>query len=130
MTTQQVRLTLDLTGADCGSIATTAAEGGIGYWSVIESYDFMRWSNEDGYPLDVDTEFVFYTIHEYDLDDPEYSRPAKAGHDITPAVIRRGVQQWLDEGRRFDDMSDLAAMDADEADCVIQYGLFGEVIYG
>jgi hypothetical protein len=129
MTTQQVRLTLDLTGADCGYIATTAAEGGIGYWSVIDSYDYTRWFDEDdgayAGAIEVDLDFVFYTLHEYDdIDGPG------DGLDVTPVIIRRGVQQWLDEGRKFADMSDLAAMDADEADCVIQYGLFGEVIYG
>jgi len=32
--------------------------------------------------------------------------------------------------RAFDDMEEIAAMDSNEADCVIQLGSFGELRYG
>jgi hypothetical protein len=61
---------------------------------------------------------------------------------VTPRVIARGIErfltgvkwtfsdQWDFEPRPFYDMDDLAAMDSDEADCVIQLGLFGRLVYG
>lgn len=37
---------------------------------------------------------------------------------------------WHFEPRAFDDMEDFAMMDAIEADCVIQLGAFGKLIFG
>lgn len=37
---------------------------------------------------------------------------------------------WQFEPRAFDDMEDFAMMDAIEADCVIQLGAFGKLIFG
>ena len=51
----------DLTGVECGDIAITAAEGGIGYWSVIDEYDYKRWAEEDQ-GIEVADDFVFYTL--------------------------------------------------------------------
>lgn len=127
----------DLSTATCGDIAITAAEGGIGYWSVIDSYQWKRWQAD---PLDdsagnaeVDEDFVFYTLREMDGDDRETG--LGRGYDITPQLIRRGIQLFLTgagdfEGRPFDDMEDWGMMDSDEADCVVQLGCFGELVYG
>ncbi len=133
-----------LTGSDCGDVAVTAAEGGIGYWSQIETYDFKRWQPDHLYNayiknevrsvnIDVPDDFVFYTIREDDEDDDTYTGEAI---DVTPELIRRGVELFLRGvpnnfvARAFDDMTEIAAMDANEADCVIQLGAFGELRYG
>ena len=127
----KVYIERDLSTATCGDIAITAAEGGIGYWSVIDSYQWRRWLAD---PLDdskgsaeVPEDFVFYTVREEAED--------RGWFDITPRLIRRGIQLFLTgtgdfEGRPFDDMEDWSCMDSDEADCVIQLGCFGEVVYG
>jgi hypothetical protein len=116
----------DLTGAECGDIAITAAEGGIGYWSIIDAYRFNRWQyhpaetiwgyhecqkclgdvvedihNPDtdddfGRSFEVPDDFVFYAIHEDIHDDGTY----RGGpFDITPALIRRGFELGLTEAR-------------------------------
>ena len=121
-----------------GSIAITAAEGGIGYWSRIDSYDWARWCHY-GEPVEQPDDFVFYVIRADEDDDGSYSGPPIA---VTPTLIRRGMELFLRgvtdpppgastfEGRAFDDMEDLAAMDAAEADCVIQLGAYGGLVYG
>ena len=133
-----------LSGSDCGYVASTAAEGGIGYWSQIDRYDHKRWSpdslNEsyvDGDApssnIDVPDDFVFYTIRP-DLDDSGSYEGDPV--DITPELLRRGVGLVLRgvpdnfEARAFRDMKELEAMDADEADWVVQLGAFGELRYG
>jgi hypothetical protein len=130
--TMKVTIERDLSTATCGDIAITAAEGGIGYWSVIDEYKWTRWCNPAGYGNneEVPEDFVFYTITEI-----EGASLINLSYDITPALIRRGIQLFLTgagrfEGRMFDDMDDFAAMDSDEADCVIQLGCFGELVYG
>jgi hypothetical protein len=129
----------DLSTATCGDVAITAAEGGIGYWSVIDKYKWTRWVNDEESfgpgSLEVPEDFVFYTITYADYAGPMTSEECQRSVDITPALIRRGIQLFLTgagnfEGRMFDDMDDFAAMDSNEADCVIQLGCFGEVIYG
>jgi hypothetical protein len=124
-----------------GDIAITAAEGGIGYWSQIKEYNPSRWTDGASlYTSRVPRNFVFYVLGEYDEDTGfyDYSKPLA----VTPEVIQRGVNLFMNGtqgptkrgvqfiGRPFADMSDLSAMDADEADCVIQLGLFGELVYG
>ena len=133
-----------LTGSDCGDVAIAAAEGGIGYWSVIDRYEFKRWSPDylnESYikgeapaaNIDVPDDFVFYTIT---YENPESDDPPELSTPITPELLRRGVRLFLDGvegnfvGRQFSDMEDLAAMDSDEADCVVQLGVFGKLVFG
>ncbi|MES2155987.1 MAG: hypothetical protein V4510_12710 [bacterium] len=104
---------------------TTALEGGIGYWSQAETY---HWSDED--PTS------FYADIIDNEDDNE-------SYHIDRAVIVRGLALCLEgckygpEGRPRADLMLAAATngedgdyDSDVADCVVQAGLFGEVVYG
>jgi hypothetical protein len=134
----------DLTGAECGDIAITAAEGGTGYWAQIQSYQYKRWCPDgpDGYigeNLDVAQDFVFYTLAP--LNDDEDGYDITKAVDITPALMQRGFELGLglprDKGGwmflnliqlgRDDWMGNI---DADVADAIIQLGCFGEIIYG
>lgn len=75
-----------------GDIAITAAEGGIGYWSQIEEYDYRRWTgteDDDFASIEVPRDFVFYRIHRINNSESGY-----------------------------------------EADCVIQLGVYGKLIFG
>lgn len=128
----------DLTGAECGDIAITAAEGGIGYWStIIGGYQYKRWSPDvfsDN--IEVADDFVFYTIIDTPnrlWPDPEHPRE----YDITPVLIRRGFELAIDKARedivkrllglaREDWMGEI---DATAADVIIQCGCFGEVVF-
>jgi hypothetical protein len=117
-----------------GDIAITAAEGGIGYWSVIDEYKPSRWTVSEGYysaNLKVSRDFVFYTVRE----DAGNGLLTDPGLVVTPKVIQRGVDLFLAgvpdnfEARFFADR-DLSMMDAAEADSVVQLGLFGKLVYG
>lgn len=107
------------------AIAITAAEGGIGYWSQIDHYDWKkieasknRWE-------------TFFNLHVINDDEDGYEKDGRA---IDAELIQRGVDLFLTgvpnnfEGRCFSD--DLDCIDSAEADCVIQLGLFGKLIFG
>lgn len=129
----------DLTPQECGDIAITAAEGGIGYWSVIGSYEWRRWLVD---PFDhskgnasVPDDFVFYRIST--IDDGSGSE----SFDITPALLRRGFEAgllakrnkggWAVQDLLGIDREDWTGeIDTDAADIIVQFGCFGEVIYG
>lgn len=120
MTSVRGVLPLTPNGYDCGDIAVTAAEGGIGYWAMIDRYDWRNWDGRD-----VPENYVFYSV--VDVEGPRYE-----GEDwlpVTPAVIRRGLNLYRVQVEELRDPTDIGAMDAGEADCVIQFGLFGEVRY-
>jgi hypothetical protein len=137
----------DMTNAECGYIAITAMEGGIGYWSAADSYDYRRWSDSDGSPIEVDDDFVFYHVWEHGLDGdyqrhgddrdlPDFSVPDDGKFAITPALIRRGLDLLLQSNtyvaREILSLprEDWASIDATGADCIIQYAIFGEIVYG
>lgn len=139
----------DLTGAECGDIAITAAEGGIGYWSQIETYDWSRWSPESQHQhyingeapssnLQVPDDFVFYTIHEMDDDEMGYKPD---GIDITAALIKQGFERclaadkdkggWAVQGLLSHEREDWTGeIDSEIADNIIQFGVFGEIKWG
>jgi hypothetical protein len=137
----------DLTGAECGDIAITAAEGGIGYWSQLDSYDWQRWAadtNPNGMNKEVADDFVFYTIR----DDPGLGFAVQddgtykgAPVDVTPTLIRLGFERMSQApadkgGWPFARLLAIARedwtgeIDADIADAIIQFGVFGEIRYG
>jgi hypothetical protein len=131
-----------LSNAETADIAVTAAEGGVNYWaSAPTGYDFRRWTTEQSdfsdNRIDLPDDFVFYRLR--------YENPNDEGYletDVTPELIRRGIQlvvspphtirkdleqQVLDAVRGTPDDVDI---DADAADCIVQLGIFGEVVFG
>jgi len=104
----------------------TALEGGIGYWSVCTEY---HWSFDGEQDLD-----GFYAdVEETEEDAPVVRR-------IDAACILRGLLYFAQPGdgyRRVRNVArailmgdDEADYDAEVADCIVQAGLFGEVVYG
>lgn len=123
--------------AECGDLAITAAEGGIGHWAVIDSYHPTRedsigegWVDQlTAESIEVGDDFVFYTLRPAQHNDPhEEDFPPV---DVTPALILRGVRLSTGAGGwlRIEDGMELGELDADEADAIIQFGAFGELVY-
>lgn len=119
----------DLSGAECGDIAITAAEGGINYWATIDTYRWRDWADEEDLPEDL----CLVAISWDDPEDPKRRRHAA----ITPERIRDGLECGL--RARLPSLTALLVVpredwtgeiDADAADAIIQYSLFGELIYG
>jgi hypothetical protein len=116
---------------------TTALEGGIGYWSRCKAY---HWATRDGAPaLDAYAVVV------------EVERDGEPEHRIDLGTIKLGLQRLHDDlvtVGGWDDAKKAPShdkfplsritwanvmdetYDADDADAVVQAGLFGEVVYG
>jgi hypothetical protein len=105
---------------------TTALEGGINYWAIVDVY---HWDQEN-----------FHAVIRDTVDEDKQ-------HTIDRAVIERGLGLYyggyLVDGygdkkhhvsadvREFiDSCGDDGDMDAGDADTVVQLGLFGKVVYG
>lgn len=116
--TQQVSLQ---TLAD---IIVTAVEGGINYWSQIVVY---KW-----------TEGPEHTVADIiEIGDGDENKP----HHIDLEIVQRGIQRILNDNPaiRIDlhqqvadcvSQDDAGHVDADGADCIVQAGLFNELVYG
>lgn len=121
-----IQTEIHISTATLGDVAITAAEGGIGYWAVIDSYRPSRWtaSAEDVAQdnLEVDDDFVFYTIEPIvDGDDPFEAI------DVTPLLLAKGIGYAMRAGFLRD--GEIGEMDAAEADIVVQFGAFDEQVF-
>lgn len=131
-TTQQPTKTPSATDQMYFDLFTTALEGGIGYWSQCSKY---RWSNEDG---SEDVRGFIAVIHDAD----EWDEDEPTTWVVDRKVIARGYQlaartpeglklRWSVERPPFIITKDVDwDFDADDADMIVQLGLFGRTIYG
>jgi hypothetical protein len=119
-----------LSPSDCSDVATTAAEGGIGYWSQIDSYAPSRWMTAgDELPDD----FVYYSLRELG----DHGEPVGEPVPLTVAGVRAGYVSACDSLGRdvlkismVGGESDMDGLDADTADLIVQHAILGKMVYG
>lgn len=119
-------------------VFTTAIEGGINYWSQVEAY---HWQGTEGRMQDADLDGFYAEIIEIGDGD------VATKHRIDVNVIAHGLNllcgsrkepiKYAPTGRLLADLmlanrtnGQDGDFDADSADCVVQAGLFGEIVYG
>lgn len=124
-------------------IITTALEGGIGYWSVADHY---QWVDDAGVHVCVrgmhDSDCVRYgalaVVRVLRDDDEGYEDEQRW---ITTATIAEGIQRLLDGTVSYpvwaqDELvaavhdNDAGMIDSDDADNIVQAALLGEIVYG
>ena len=117
-------------------IIITACEGGIGYWSQLESYDGPEIDEGRGLPLRI------RVIEEERPDGCEYGKwmtldTRKVAKAI--GMLCKGEVEGLSANRRLNlvrivlvEAADpsYADYDADDADNIVQLALLGAVVYG
>lgn len=111
-------------------IFVTALEGGIDYWACASEY---HWGKSDNYDLD-----GFYAmVSDAEEDDtfPDNSR-------IDIDVIAKGVNKIVNDDtvkinseirktiKVANITNDAGLIDANAADCIVQVGLLGELVFG
>jgi hypothetical protein len=112
---------------DIANIMVTAIEGGIGYWAcfINEGDD---WDNK---PQELSTSehaarllLNGKTIKFYDTDE-DFESAEK--WELNLNKLLKGIKKYIQENNVIMFMDDL---DANAADNIIQYALFGELVYG
>jgi hypothetical protein len=118
------------------SVLSTAVEGGTNYWAQVSAIkrDNYRAGAKYGEPGWGDWTYLGYTLHDIEEDGKK--------HVVTTATVERGLK-LLTQDTKISLRSDLrkavllanvtndgGEIDADAADCVVQAGIFGEIIYG
>ena len=120
-----MKMSVDLSVSDqlAVDLLTTAVEGGCAYWMEADSVERDEELN------------VLKIVGPADVEDPDLKWP-----DVTLETIRLGVQRIL-EGKlvaayiQADVLKavtdpDSTSWDAETADCVVQAGMFNEIVYG
>lgn len=131
-----VTIPITITGEDIEDILVTAFEGGIGYWCPqAEPREDTKLKQEPHEPTS-----IFLTralLVEGMIRLHEVCEGEDKWHYLTPRDLVRGVEKWfrlragqhrtpsLDGGRL-----DTGDIDVVEADVIVQYALFNEVVYG
>lgn len=117
-------------------ILTTAIEGGIGYWACLGNDDPAWAEARDKYkaehnerPCYCDVAFELLNNNKavvfYDEEDDDKQLL------LTKENFINGCKLYEEHvGKTIHTMLDTGEFDANDADMIIQYSLFGEVIYG
>ena len=127
-----VSVAVNISEEDIEDLMVTAIEGGIGYWACLDN-------RSETYMLAPEDESVAETAASIlnkgggvtFLDAEDHS----VEWVLTKEKLLRGVQQFLEEDVNIalyidDGELDMCMIDADHADTIIQYALFGEQVYG
>ena len=111
---------------DIENIIVTAIEGGINYWAGIDN-SLSEWNEKPkNMPLScyaVELLISHKSIKFYDIEETDDD----TSWILTLDKLLNGIKLNA-ENRPFD--SDLDNMDSNTADCIIQYALFDNIIYG
>jgi len=122
-------------------IYVTALEGGISYWADIQKY---RWSKDipevdaEDLPTEERDDIEGFKAVIKDYENYFTGKRTISKHTIERALKRicQGSVKHLNESRRERILKCILAnemdanMDADDADCIVQIGLFGQVVFG
>lgn len=109
-------------------VIVTAVEGGIGYWAMIDSYDWKEPTFEPRNTRYTASAKITCEGKAYRIDFLTVRRAfqlLRRGPLTSPAEATRGRligQQFISADDR--------EIDANDADIIVQLGLFGQVVYG
>jgi hypothetical protein len=119
----KAKVEIPLTESDIESILVTALEGGIGYWACLVN-DGADWVDEpNNVPTSQWATKLLLEGKEILFTDEESDKK----YTLTLDKVIKGFE--LNYLKRPWD-NDIEEGDATTADCIIQFAIFGEVIYG
>lgn len=120
-----INMSVGLTASDIDDIMVTALEGGINYWcgeaEVVEEKRVSAWGHEQIARGGV--------LMLHDIEDPDEV------WELTLEKFINGFALWVENGGdKYGAIEhgevDCCNIDADCADEIIQYALFGELVFG
>ena len=117
----------EVTENDIENIIITSFEGGSNYWMGVDN-STKEWENKpEDEPISTWATKLILDGKKVKLFDIEETDDQDEEWNLTLDKILKGIGLNI-KHRSFD--ADLENMDATTADCIIQYALFGEVVYG
>jgi hypothetical protein len=134
-----VNIEVSLSNENLSDILATCFEGGSNYWiskveileQPLSEIERKNHTYASDYPFTVENGKL--KIH-IDQDEGEFKHEGETYVIITKEKFIQGVKRCIEENRIKIDLSNkkdmLVDYDADDADCALQYAVFGELIFG
>lgn len=111
-------------------IITAAVEGGIGYWSQVQDYDWFNYFDrpaEEFYPTTVT---VFDTEEHGEDAEPMHLTIEKVAEGINKLITGWPGAYTTNYTLKGLSTLDAGEIDSDAADVIVQCALLGEIVYG
>jgi len=131
--TIKVELLLKITDEDLCDIVCTAIEGGIGYWARLDNTreEWLEFEKEEFKDLTVDeiaTRILLNGKSLYLIDREDKNTV----FELNLTKLLYGIQETIanDSSLLEDGELDTCNVDGEVADTIIQYAIFGELVYG
>lgn len=119
---------IGLTEEDISDILCACIEGGSNYWCQIQNYgkewDSVEKTLPKGHTIEDHIMALWqhgYSLSVLDMEEDEI-------YDVSFEDFIQGIQCVIDDGTWETD--DICDVDGCVGDCIMQYAVFGEVIYG
>lgn len=118
----KIQVEMTVTPYDIENIIITAIEGGIGYWACLLNDEIEFDNQPDDIPVSqYATELLLLGKTIKFVDTEEFSEI----WELTLEKLLLGIKLSME-----DEPFDLNDLDTEQSDCIVQYALFGELIYG
>jgi hypothetical protein len=124
----KITIQQSFTKNDLLNIMTTGLEGGIGYWACLnndtpEFDDF----NKLNMLLSERVAEILWRGGSVELFDTDYNYNDADKWELTLDKVIKGIIKFMETDSKTFEIDDLDALDCDK---IIQYGLFGELVFG
>lgn len=131
-----ITVELKLTEEDLGDIICAAFEGGIGYWGCLDMSKPEWQGKPKNMPISQYITILLVSNEEVTIFDTELEEDELTEEGILILNLDKllaGIKKYLEEDGldcAYEGNIDTCNIDADAADNIIQYALFGEIVFG
>jgi hypothetical protein len=125
-----VKITIQqsFTKNDLLNIMTTGLEGGIGYWACLnnDTPEFDQF-DKPNMILSERVAEILWRGGRVELFDTDYNYNDADKWELTLDKVVKGIIKFMETDSKTFELDDLDALDCDK---IIQYALFGELVFG
>jgi hypothetical protein len=124
----KITIQQSFTKNDLLNIMTTGLEGGIGYWACLnnDTPEFDQF-DKPNMILSERVAEILWRGGSVELFDTDYNYNDADKWELTLDKVVKGIIKFMETDSKTFELDDLDAWDCDK---IIQYGLFGELVFG
>ena len=124
----KITIQQSFTKNDLLNIMTTGLEGGIGYWACLNN-DTPEFDEFDKLKMLLSERVaeILWRGGSVELFDTDYNYNDADKWELTLEKVVKGIIKFMETDSKTFEIDDLDALDCDK---IIQYGLFGELVFG
>jgi hypothetical protein len=124
----KITIQQSFTKNDLLNIITTGLEGGIGYWACLNN-DTPEFDEFDKLNMLLSEKVaeILWRGGSVELFDTDYNYENADKWELTLDKVVKGVIKYMETDSKTFELDNLDALDCDK---IIQYGLFGELVFG